>query len=195
MAVPHFKLLAGLGNPGEEYRDTPHNAGFWFIDALAARCQVQLRREPQYQARCVRARIGDFDCWLLQPLTYMNRSGQALRAFCDYYRITLAETLVIHDEIDLPPGALRLKFGGGHGGNNGLRDIIATCGADFWRLRIGVGHPGHKDLVADYLLTRARSEQRVAIDDAVARAVALVPELLQDGADKVMNSLHRRESD
>lgn len=167
MAAP--RLIVGLGNPGAEYEDTRHNAGFWLCERLAARLGAELRRESRFHGIAGRTRE---QVWLLMPQTYMNRSGQAVAALARFYRIPPAEMLVLHDELDLPPGALRLKFGGGLGGHNGLKDIAAHLGTqDFWRLRIGVGHPGDRNQVADYVLKKPRAEERVLIEAALVRAL------------------------
>jgi PTH1 family peptidyl-tRNA hydrolase len=163
------RLIVGLGNPGAEYEDTRHNAGFWLCERLAARLGAELRRESRFHGIAGRTRE---QVWLLMPQTYMNRSGQAVAALARFYRIPPAEMLVLHDELDLPPGALRLKFGGGLGGHNGLKDIAAHLGTqDFWRLRIGVGHPGDRNQVADYVLKKPRAEERVLIEAALVRAL------------------------
>jgi PTH1 family peptidyl-tRNA hydrolase len=163
------RLIVGLGNPGAEHEDTRHNAGFWLCERLAARHGVDLRRESRFHGITGRTRE---QVWLLLPQTFMNRSGQAVAALARFYRILPAEMLVLHDELDLPPGALRLKFGGGLGGHNGLKDIAAHLGTqDFWRLRIGVGHPGDRNQVVDYVLKKPRSEERALIDAALERAL------------------------
>ncbi len=167
MAAP--RLIVGLGNPGAEYEDTRHNAGFWLCERLAARLGADLRRETRFHGIAGRTHG---QVWLLMPQTYMNRSGQAVAALARFYRIPPAEMLVLHDELDLPPGALRLKFGGGLGGHNGLKDIAAHLGTqDFWRLRIGVGHPGDRNQVVDYVLKKPRAEERVLIEAALERAL------------------------
>ena len=142
-----LKLIVGLGNPGRQYARTRHNAGWWFVDALAEQCHGSWRHEARWQADVARLRIEDTEQWLLKPMTFMNRSGVSVSGIANFHRIVPAEILVVHDDIDLPPGVARLKQAGGHGGHNGLRDVIAHIGPDFWRLRLGVGHPGAKDLV------------------------------------------------
>ena len=191
MAVT-FKLIVGLGNPGAEYERTRHNAGYWFVDELLRRHGGSWRRESRHQSELARSRIADIELWLQKPLTFMNGSGAAVASVARFHRIEPAEILVVHDEIDLPPGAARLKQGGGHGGHNGLRDVIAHLGADFWRLRLGVGHPGSKDEVIDYVLQRPRAEERSLIDAALTSALDVVPELLCAGAQKAMQTLHTR---
>jgi PTH1 family peptidyl-tRNA hydrolase len=188
-----FKLIAGLGNPGPEYARTRHNAGFWFVDELARAHGGAWRRESRHQCELARVRVADHEVWLAKPTTYMNHSGAAVHALSAYHRVALAQILVVHDEIDLPPGAVRLKFAGGHGGHNGVRDVIAHLGADFWRVRLGVGHPGDKDKVIDAVLDRATADEQQLIDGALARALATVPDLLRGGAQAVMKQLHTRE--
>jgi PTH1 family peptidyl-tRNA hydrolase len=187
------KLIAGLGNPGAEYQRTRHNAGFWFVDELARCSGASWRRESKLQCELARARIADADVWLMKPTTFMNRSGAAVQAVCAFYRVTPAEMLVVHDEIDLPPGAVRLKQGGGHGGHNGVRDVIACLGADFWRLRLGVGHPGEKEQVIDAVLSRASAAEQKLIDDALARGLAVMPQFISGATQKAMQALHTNE--
>ena len=167
MSAP--RLIVGLGNPGPEYAETRHNAGFWLCERLAHRLGAELKRESRFHGLAGRTRE---QVWLLLPQTYMNRSGQAVAALAGFYRIPPAEMLVLHDELDLAPGVLRLKFGGGLGGHNGLKDIVAHLGTqDFWRLRIGIGHPGDRNEVVDYVLKRPRVEERSLIDAALERAL------------------------
>lgn len=173
MAAP--RLIVGLGNPGAEYEDTRHNAGFWLCERLAAKLGVALKRESRFHGIAGRTHE---QTWLLMPQTFMNCSGQAVAALARFYRIPPADMLVLHDELDLPPGALRLKFGGGLGGHNGLKDIAAHLGTqDFWRLRIGVGHPGDRNQVVDYVLKKPRSEERSLIEEALDRALDAWPML------------------
>ena len=194
MAGTAIRLIVGLGNPGEKYAKTRHNAGFWFVDELARRHGAVFRTEAKHQGEVARLRLpldaGATEIWLLKPGTYMNKSGAAIASLGHFYKVTPAETLVAHDELDLPVGAVRLKLGGGHGGHNGLRDTIAAIGADFWRLRLGIGHPGHKDLVLDYVLQRGTAADERAIHDAAARAADALPLMLGQGAEKAMNRLH-----
>jgi PTH1 family peptidyl-tRNA hydrolase len=188
-----FKLIVGLGNPGTEYQRTRHNAGFWFVDELARGSGAVWKRESRLQCELARARIAGQELWLMKPATFMNRSGAAVQAVAAFYRIAPPEMLIVHDEIDLPPGTVRLKQGGGHGGHNGVRDVIACIGAEFWRLRLGVGHPGDKDQVVDAVLSRASATEQPLIDAALARALTALPVLLTDGAQKAMQSLHTSE--
>lgn len=191
MSTP-LKLIVGLGNPGDAYARTRHNAGFWFADELARRHGGAFRLEPKHQGELARARIGTSDVWLFKPMQFMNRSGGPVASVAGFYRIASEEILVAHDEIDLPVGVARLKQGGGHGGNNGVRDVIAHLGAAFWRLRLGVGHPGEKGEVVDYVLMRAPAEEERAIREALEAAADMVPLMLEQGAQKAMNRLHSR---
>ena len=188
-----LKLVIGLGNPGAEYARTRHNAGFWYVDELARSGGGNWRRESRFQCELARASVAGQDLWLVKPQTFMNKSGAAVQAVAAFYRIAPAEMLVAHDEIDLPPGVVRLKEGGGHGGHNGVRDVIAQLSADFWRLRIGVGHPGSKDQVIDAVLDRATADEQRLIDGALVRAHAALPDLLRDGAQKAMHRLHTHD--
>jgi len=149
-----IKLIVGLGNPGQKYEGTRHNAGFWAVDAIAATLAGHWAEERKFRGAVSRVMVDGVDVRLLRPVTFMNRSGQSVGPLAQFFKIAPEEILVIHDELDLPPGRMRLKCGGGHGGHNGLKDIQAALGsADFWRLRIGVGHPGHRDAVVGYVLT------------------------------------------
>jgi PTH1 family peptidyl-tRNA hydrolase len=185
-----LKLIVGLGNPGRQYARTRHNAGWWWIDALADRYRGSWREEPRERNERARIQLEDRELWLLKPTSFMNDSGGPTAAMAKFYRVAPSEMLVVHDEIDLPPGIARLKFGGGHGGHNGLRDIMTHLGADFWRLRLGIGHPGSKDLVTGAVLDRPSAAEQDAIDDAVSRSLDILPELLRYGADKAMHTLH-----
>jgi PTH1 family peptidyl-tRNA hydrolase len=169
-----IRLVVGLGNPGAEYSETRHNAGFWFCERLASQLGVTLAREARFHGLAGQARREGI--WFLLPQTYMNRSGQAVGALARFYRITPAEMLVVHDELDIPPGQLRLKFGGGLGGHNGLKDITAHLGTqDYWRLRIGIGHPGDRNEVVNYVLKPPRREEQAEIDGAIDRALDIWP--------------------
>lgn len=173
------RLIVGLGNPGSEYAKTRHNAGFWFCERLALELGVKLTKESRFHGFVGQARADGV--WLLLPQTFMNRSGQAVAALMRFYRIEPADMLVVHDELDLPPGSLRLKFGGGLGGHNGLKDITAHLGTqDYWRLRVGIGHPGDRDEVVNYVLKPPRREEADEIDGALDRALAAWP-LLSGG--------------
>lgn len=186
-------LIAGLGNPGAEHQGDRHNAGFWFVDALARRGHSTLKNEARFHGEVARLAIDGRDCWVIKPTTFMNRSGQAVAALAGFYKIPPEQILVVHDELDLAPGTARLKFGGGHGGHNGLRDLGARLGTMYQRLRIGIGHPGHKDMVTDYVLGRPAKAERVLIDDAIAAALDVLPLLLDGEVGRAMNQLHSRE--
>lgn len=186
-----IKCVVGLGNPGPKYADTRHNAGFRFVDELARTHGVVLRNEGKFHAAVARLTTSVGDCWLLEPTTYMNHSGRAVAAFCHFYRIKPSELLVAYDELDMEPGTVRLKTGGGHGGHNGMRDICSALGSkDFHRLRIGIGHPGNKDAVVGYVLARPGKAEDAAIADGIDEALRQW-ELIQAGElQKAMNALH-----
>ena len=188
-----IRIIAGLGNPGEKYERTLHNAGFWFVDALARKYGGSFRYEKKFDADYCRINLHGEDVWLVKPQGYMNESGGPIRGVLDYYRLTLAELLVAHDEIDLPPGTTRLKQGGGHGGHNGLRDIIRHCGAEFLRLRLGVGHPGEKDKVTNYVLKRGSGETEDAIQRDIDDAMGVMPELVDGEINAAMKKLHTKD--
>lgn len=191
-------LVVGLGNPGERYERTRHNAGFWLVDVLASGLGADFRAERRFNALVASVRIGDRPIPLLKPMTFMNRSGQAVGAFARYYHIAPEQVLVAHDEIDLPPGTVRLKRGGGAGGHNGLRDIISAFGgnAEFLRLRIGVGRPGPGSAgVVDFVLRTPPSAERKLIDDSIERALDVVPLIVGGDTGRAMQRLHTRAPD
>ncbi|MFZ9709420.1 MAG: aminoacyl-tRNA hydrolase [Steroidobacteraceae bacterium] len=192
MSGSRIQLIVGLGNPGERYGRTRHNAGAWFVDELARRHGGVFRQERSQQAELARIQVAGAELWLLKPTTFMNDSGASIASVSHFYKLPIDTLLVAHDELDLPVGVVRLKQGGGHGGHNGLRDAITAVGADFWRLRLGIGHPGHKDLVHDYVLQRASSSEESAIHAAIAAAADVLPLLIEQGAEKAMNRLHTR---
>jgi PTH1 family peptidyl-tRNA hydrolase len=185
-----LQLVVGLGNPGVEHEDTRHNAGFWFIDELASRHDGRLKPERRYNADVGRVTIADAPLWLMKPMGYMNRSGQSVRAFSEYFQIPSGEVLVVHDDLDLPAGVARLKKGGGAGGHNGVKDVIAHLGEDFWRIRVGIGHPGHRDQVIDHVLERASAVEERLMREAIELAIAEFPRLVTEGAEKMMTRLH-----
>lgn len=185
-----LQIVVGLGNPGPEHSLTRHNAGFWFVDALARAQCAQFRAHSRYQGEVCRLLLEGRELILLKPLTYMNRSGLSVRALLDYVKAPVAEMLVVHDDLDLPPGIARFKLGGGHGGHNGLRDTITHCGADFWRLRLGIGHPGDRDEVIDYVLQRAGRQEENAIVTSIGLAREALATFLREGAEKAMHLLH-----
>lgn len=187
-----LKLVVGLGNPGREYEATRHNAGFWLVEELARRHGGKFRMEPRFPAEMARVRIADQELWLVKPQDFMNNSGRVTHAVAGFYKVDAAELLVAHDELDLAAGDLRLKFGGGHGGQNGLRDLIAHLGDGFWRLRLGIGHPGARELVTPYLLGRASAAERAPVEAAVQQAADIVPIIIEQGGERAMHKLHTR---
>ena len=191
--MSNLSIIAGLGNPEPKYERTLHNAGFWFVDALARKFGGTFRYEKKFDAEYCRVNVEGDDIWLVKPQNYMNQSGPPIRAMLDYYRLKPANMLIAHDEIDLPPGTVRLKQGGGHGGHNGLRDVIRHCGSNFMRLRIGVGHPGEKDKVTGYVLKRASGDVEAAVARNVDEAMDVMPLLIDDGLNAAMKALHTRD--
>jgi peptidyl-tRNA hydrolase, PTH1 family len=190
-----LKLIVGLGNPGAEYARTRHNAGFWWVDRLCERERIQLRTEKKFHGLAARISSGGHDVWLLAPQTYMNDSGRSVVALALFYKILPPEIMVVCDELDLPPGTVKLKQGGGHAGHNGIKDIAAhlTTG-DFWRLRIGVGHPGERGgAVVNHVLNIARPEDQAAIDDAIARSLDLFPHMARGEFSGAMMKLHTKK--
>jgi PTH1 family peptidyl-tRNA hydrolase len=192
MAQKPFKLIVGLGNPGPEHAMDRHNVGYWFVDALADAAGARFKNERKYHGDICRIGVDDHEVRMLKPTTYMNRSGQATQALASYLKIQPGEILVVHDDLDLSAGDVRLKYGGGHGGHNGLRDVIRHLGKDFCRARIGISHPGHKDDVIDYVLKRASSEDEDKIIDAIRDLASVLPVFLNDGEQAAMKKLHSR---
>lgn len=180
-------VIVGLGNPGAEYADTRHNAGFWWVDALARSAGIHWSREAKFHGMTGRAG----ECWLLKPATFMNHSGRSLAALTQFYKLAPEQILVVHDELDLPPGMARLKQGGGHGGHNGLRDIIERLGSkDFWRLRLGIGHPGDKNQVVDYVLHRPSKDDYAAITTVIVHSMEVLPLIAAGEMQRAMHQLH-----
>ena len=188
-----LKIIVGLGNPGPEHLLTRHNAGFWFVDALAANLRGSFRGHSKFHGDICRVQYCGQDITLLKPSTYMNRSGLAVRALADYIKVEAAEILVVHDELDLQVGETRFKLGGGAGGHNGLRDTATHMGPDFWRLRIGVGHPGDKSQVIDYVLRRAPKGEEEKILASIDQSLQALPTFLEQGAERAMNGLHSKK--
>lgn len=186
------QLVAGLGNPGPKYTETRHNAGFWFVDALARRHGGTFRQENKFAGESARISLGGQEVWLLKPQTFMNRSGQSVKLLATFYKIPVESILVVHDELDLPPGEVRLKRGGGHGGHNGLRDIMAHLGKEFLRLRLGVGHPGHKDQVVDYVLQRPSRDEEADILRAIDHGLDVMSEVIAGELERAMHKLHSK---
>ncbi|HNE00394.1 aminoacyl-tRNA hydrolase [Plasticicumulans sp.] len=188
-----LKLIAGLGNPGPAYERTRHNAGFWFVDELARSHGGSFRHDPKLNADTCQITVEGRALWLMKPMGFMNRSGQPLARLANFYKIARPSILVVHDELDLPPGVARLKRGGGHGGHNGLRDIISQCGGnDFLRLRLGIGHPGTAAEVVDYVLRKAPSSEQQLIERALDDALRVLPLVVRDEFERAMQTLHTR---
>lgn len=191
-------LIVGLGNPGPKYSQTRHNAGFWFLDALhkksaAGAGQTGFRKQSRISAEICRTRLFGKDCILAKPTVFMNHSGQSVRALMDYYRVPVEKLVIAYDDLDLPAGTIRLKKGGGHGGHNGLRDIFRHLDStEFMRLRIGIGHPGSKDAVTGYVLSRAPADQERQILHSIGDAIDVMPDLLADNVSKATKDLHTR---
>jgi PTH1 family peptidyl-tRNA hydrolase len=186
-----IKLLVGLGNPGPDYDATRHNAGFWFVDGAARALKAPLVMDRSYHGLVARTNFQGETVWLLEPQTFMNLSGKSVSALARFFKINPDEVLVVHDELDLPPGEAKLKFGGSHAGHNGLRDIHAQLGTgDYWRLRLGVGHPGVKSEVVHWVLKKPSLDHRIAIDQCLDRALAALPALLAGDMNKAMLLVH-----
>ena len=194
--MSRVKAIIGLGNPGNEYEDTRHNAGVWLLDALARHGHTTLRPERKFHGQYAKVHFAGQDLHLLFPSTFMNRSGQAVAALCNFYKLAPDELLVAHDELDIDPGTARYKQGGGHGGHNGLRDIISALGNDksFHRARIGIGHPGNAKLVTNFVLGRPGKAERQAIDDAIDEVVMTLPDAIGGEWARAMNRLHSFKS-
>ncbi len=194
-----MKLVVGLGNPGNKYEATRHNAGYWWVDDwLAGAARVTFKRESRFQGSVAKVSTSNDELWLLKPETFMNNSGQAVAALASYYKIDAKEILVAHDELDLPPGGVKLKFGGGLSGHNGLKSVAANLGTqDFWRLRIGIGHPRDNAMsereVVNYVLHAPSVSERDAIEDAMARALQVWPQIISDQMEAAMLQLHTRQ--
>lgn len=186
-----IKLFVGLGNPGPDYEATRHNAGFWWIDALARELKVSLVPERSYYGLAGRTSVNGQSVWLLQPQTFMNLSGKSVASLARFFKIQPEEILVVHDELDLPPGQVKLKRGGSHAGHNGLRDIHAQLGSpDYWRLRIGIGHPGEKSEVANWVLKKPAPDQRTLIEDSIAHSLKAHTAMLAGEMDKATLLVH-----
>jgi len=191
--MAELRAIIGLGNPGPDYAQTRHNAGFWFVDRVAAVGGGTFRSESRFHGDLAKVRIEGVELLLLKPSTFMNRSGQAAQALAGFYKLPADSLLVAHDELDLQPGVVRLKRGGGHGGHNGLRDLHAHLGESYLRLRIGIGHPGHKDRVLGHVLGRANVSDQVAIDSSLDQGVAALHTLLKSSWEKAVQQLHTTE--
>jgi len=188
-----IKLIVGLGNPGPEYEHTRHNAGFWWVDAAARELGGALAFDRAYQGLVARVNRPHGPVWLLQPMTYMNLSGRSVGPLARFFKIAPAEILVVHDELDLLPGQMKLKQGGGAAGHNGLKDLLAHLGSpDFWRLRIGIGHPGVRAEVANWVLRKPPLEDRIAIDRCIADSLSTLPLMLEGAMDRAMMKIHAK---
>ena len=194
MAALPLKLIVGLGNPGSQYARTRHNAGFWLVDELARRYGGRFNNDRRFQGDLTRVRVGEEELWLLKPMTFMNNSGGPTHGVAGFYKFPVESLLVAYDELDFPAGVVRLKQGGGAGGHNGMRDMIAQNGDAFWRLRIGIGHPGDRSQVLNYVLGRPQADDERLILEAVQAAADIVPQLLTEGPQKAMNRLHTRNT-
>lgn len=191
-----FNLVAGLGNPGTDYAITRHNAGFWFVDELARQLGASFNTDKRFFAAVASAQVNGRKLMLVKPMNYMNNSGQGISAVARFYKISTDKILVAHDELDIPPGHIRLKNGGGHGGHNGLRDMVAKLGGgDFWRLRIGIGHPGHKSAVTGYVLKRASAEHQRLIEESVNLALRESITIIDGDINAATKVLHSHKPD
>jgi PTH1 family peptidyl-tRNA hydrolase len=190
MAGVPLKLVVGLGNPGAEHARTRHNAGFWFVDELARRAGGHFRSEPRHQGELAKVRVEGTELWLLKPMSFMDRSGGPVQSVASFYKIPVDSILVAYDDLDFPAGVIRLKHGGGAAGHNGIRDIVPQIGDRFWRLRIGIGHPGDRNAVLNYVLGRPSAEDTRLIEDAIGAGLDVLPVLIADGGEKAMHRLH-----
>lgn len=190
------QLIVGLGNPGPEYEQTRHNAGALFIESIAEKYNTPLILERKYYGLVGHFNISNQDIKLLIPTTYMNRSGQSVAALANFFRIPMHAILVAHDELDIPPGVAKLKQGGGHGGHNGLRDIIAQCSNqnNFYRLRLGIGHPGDKSLVSNFVLSKAPPKERELLATSIEHSLEVLPDIISGNWDKAMQQLHSQKA-
>lgn len=189
-----IQLIVGLGNPGAEYEETRHNAGFWWVDVIARDHRVSLSHENKFLGQTGRLKHHASEAWLLKPMTFMNRSGQSVGALARFYRITPENILVVHDELDLAPGIAKLKRGGGHGGHNGLKDIAAHLGSnDFWRLRLGIGHPGEAAAVVNFVLHSPSREESGLIETAMDNSARLLPDFMAGNYEAAMLKLHTKK--
>ncbi|UIZ58248.1 aminoacyl-tRNA hydrolase [Acinetobacter sp. SCLZS86] len=188
--MANISLIVGLGNPGKEYAQTRHNAGFWFVEQLADQYGITLKVDPKFHGISGRGNIEGQDVRLLLPTTFMNRSGQSVVPFAKFYQIAPEAMLIAHDELDMSPGIIRLKTGGGHGGHNGLRDIVPHTGPNFHRLRIGIGHPGSKERVSGHVLSKAPSSEQTLMDDALAHALGRIKLLVNGEVQQAMNQIN-----
>lgn len=185
-----LKLIVGLGNPGQQYAQTRHNAGFWFVERIANEFNIALTAEKKFHGRTGRGQVHGVDVRLLLPDTFMNDSGKAVVPMMKFYDIKNSEMLIAHDELDLPSGQMRLKFDGGHGGHNGLRDIVPHIGNDFYRLRLGIGHPGNKNLVTGYVLGKPTSDEQIGLERMLDAAMQALPDMITGNMDKAQQAIN-----
>lgn len=186
-----IRLIVGLGNPGEQYERTRHNVGMWFVERLAHQAKTTFRDEKKFHGLIARIDTPTEPCWLLMPRTFMNESGRSVSALANFYKISISSILVVHDELDFPAGTIRFKQGGGHGGHNGLRSIIECLNSsDFYRLRIGIGHPGHRDRVSPYVLSAPSHDDEIKINQAIDQATQLMPEFMSGKFQNAIQKLH-----
>ncbi|KDN15127.1 aminoacyl-tRNA hydrolase [Snodgrassella communis] len=191
--MSHLRLIVGLGNPGSEYEHTRHNIGFDFIDELAKLWKTSLKEEKKFFGQVARVNLNEGEVWLLKPLTFMNKSGTAVQALAKFYKILPEEILIIHDELDIPCGHVRFKKGGSNGGHNGLKDIQAWLGtAEFYRLRLGIGHPGDRNLVIHYVLHKPQAQEQSLITEAMQKSLAAIPQMLTGEYSSVQQQLHSK---
>jgi len=189
-STPAIRLIVGLGNPGVKYTKTRHNAGFWFVEALVNQLDSTFRVESKFSGEACKVNIAGSAVWLLKPTTFMNRSGLAVKQICSFYKIPVESILVVHDELDLSAGTARLKEGGGHGGHNGLRDIHAHMGKEYKRLRIGIGHPGDRSKVVDYVLSHINMSDEIEVNNSIDNALGVIDWVVNGDMQKAMNRLH-----
>jgi PTH1 family peptidyl-tRNA hydrolase len=194
--MENFRLLVGLGNPGKEYQSTRHNAGAWWVSHLVDQKKLSFRKEAKFFGSVANLKLGDKEILLMLPQTFMNESGKAVGAVARFYKIQAAEILIAHDELDLPCGTVKLKRGGGVGGHNGLKDIAAQMGSqDFWRLRLGIGHPGDASKVSGFVLNAPTKQESVLINDAITRSLEIFPQLVKGDTEAAMKKLHTKEKE
>ena len=186
----NLKVIAGIGNPGEKYSSTLHNAGFWLVDEIASREKIEFSLEKRFDLQMCQVSLSGEDIWLIKPQKFMNLSGGPIGEFLRYFKIPTNEMIVAHDEIDLLPNMVKFKISGGHAGHNGLRDIIRHCDNDFMRIRIGVGHPGNKDEVIKYVLKNAKKSLRQDINKSIERVIRILPMIIQGNTQEAMKKLH-----
>jgi PTH1 family peptidyl-tRNA hydrolase len=191
--MPNIKLIAGLGNPGRQHERDRHNVGFWFVSRVASERGVELKSMARYHGLVGKIAAPGREVWLVEPQTYMNLSGTSVAPLARFYKIAPEEVLVVHDELDFEPGVARLKLGGSAGGHNGLKDIAAQLGSqDFWRLRIGIGHPGDRNLVSDYVLNSPLKAERDLIEGSLVKSLDVLPSMLQGDMTAAMQKLHTK---